>query len=47
MISTVSFNPFQIIAIIYDHLCKDDCWNRKINQNKECKKKKKKELYES
>lgn len=42
MISTVSFNPFQITAIIYDHLCKDDCWNRKINQNKECKKKKKK-----
>lgn len=37
---TVSFNSFQITAIIYDHLCKDDCWNRKINQNKECKKKK-------
>lgn len=45
MISTVSFNPFQIIAIIYDHLCKDDCWNRKINQNKECKKKKKRTLW--
>lgn len=41
MVSSVSFNPFHITVIIYDHLCKDDCWNWKINQDKECKKKKK------